>query len=108
MMLISAHARRLVEENARVRMDQEEYQREYDALAAEHEKLSRQMQDIEAQRKDKADRRRRIEVFLRMLEEQEECVGFDPYTFVVLVDRVVVEQDGKLDFYFRNGMNYTK
>ena len=108
MMLISAHARRLVEENARVRMDQEEYQREYDALAAEHEKLSRQMQDIEAQRKDKADRRRRIEVFLCMLEEQKECMMFEPYTFVALVDKVVVRQDGKLDFYFRNGMNYTK
>ena len=107
-MLIAARARRLVEENARVRRDQEEYQREYDVLAAEHEKLSRQIQEIEVQKKDKADRRRRIEVFLRMLEEQEECVGFDPYTFVALVDRVVVQQGGKLDFYFRNGMNYTK
>ena len=42
-MMISARARRLVEENARVRRDQEEYQREYDVLVAEHEKLSRQM-----------------------------------------------------------------
>ena len=105
---MAERVRKLVEENARVRRDQEEYQREYDALATEHEKLSRQIQEVEGQKKDKADRRRRIEMFLRMLEEQEECVGFDPYTFVVLVDRVVVEQDGKLDFYFRNGMNYTK
>ena len=105
---MAERVRKLVEENARVRRDQEEYQREYDALATEHEKLSRQIQEVEGQKKDKADRRRRIEMFRRMLEEQEECVGFDPYTFVVLVDRVVVEQDGKLDFYFRNGMNYTK
>ena len=98
--------RKLVEENAKVRRDQTEYQREYDALAAEHEKLSRQIQDVEAQKKDKSDRRRKIEVFLRILEEQEECVGFDPYTFVVLVDRVVVGQDRKLEFYFRNGMKY--
>ena len=107
-MLISARARRLVEENARVRRDQEEYQREYDALVAEHEKLSRQTQEVEAQRKNKADRRRRIEVFLRMLEEQAECMRFEPYTFVALVDKVVVRQNGKLDFCFRNGMNYTK
>ena len=104
-MLLSARARRLVEENARVRRDQDEYQREYDALAAEHEKLNRQMQDVEAQRKDKADRRRRIEVFLRMLEEQKECVRFDPYTFVTLVDKVIVGQNGKLVFVFRNGIN---
>ncbi len=104
--LTSARARRLVEENARVRRDQEEYQREYDALAAEHEKLSRQIQEVEAQRKDKADRRRRIEVFLCMFEEQEECIGFEPYTFVALVDKVVVGKDGKLEIIFRNGMKY--
>lgn len=105
-MMISARARRLVEENARVRRDQDEYQREYDALVAEHEKLSRQIQEVEAQRKDKADRRRRIEVFLCMFEEQEECIGFEPYTFVALVDKVVVGKDGKLDIIFRNGMKY--
>jgi len=105
-MMISARARRLVEENARVRRDQEGYQREYDVLVAEHEKLSRQMQEVEAQRKDKADRRRRIEVFLRMLEEQEECVVFDPYTFVALTDRVIVGQDRTLEFILRNGMKY--
>lgn len=105
---MAERVRKLVEENARVRRDQEEYQREYDALAAEHEKLSEKIRSVEEQKKDKADRRRRIEVFLRMLEEQAECMRFEPYTFVALVDKVVVRQDGKLNFCFRNGMNYTK
>lgn len=105
-MLISARARRLVEENARVRRDQEEYQREYDALVAEHEKLSEKIRSVEEQKKDKADRRRKVEIFLRMLEEQTECIGFEPYNFVALVDRVVVGQDRKLEFIFRNGMKY--
>ena len=97
--------RRLVEENARVRRNQEEYQQEYDALAAEHEKLSEKIRSIEEQKKDKSDRRRRIAVFLRMLDEQEECMRFDSYTFVALVDKVVVGQNGKLVFVFRNGIN---
>lgn len=105
-MLISARARRLVEENARVRRDQEEYQREYDALVAEHEKLSEKIRSVEEQKKDKADRRRKVEIFLRMLEEQTECISFEPYNFVALVDRVVVGQDRKLEFIFRNGMKY--
>ena len=103
---MAERVRKLVEENARVRRDQEEYQKEYDALAAEHEKLSRQIQDVEAQRKDKADRSRKIEVFLRMMEEQEECIVFDPYTFVALVDRVIVGQNGELEFIFRNGIKH--
>ena len=105
---MAERVRKLIEENARVRRNQEEYQREYEALVAEHEKLSQQIQDVEVQRKDKADRRRRIEVFLRMLEEQGECRRFEPYTFGALVNKVVVRQDGKLNFCFRNGMNYTK
>ena len=75
-------------------------------LVAEHEKLSRQMQEVDIQRKDKADRRRQIEVFLRMLAEQEECKRFDPYTFVALVDKVVVGQPRTLEFIFRNGRKY--
>ena len=103
---MAERVRKLVEENARVRRDQEEYQREYDALAAEHEKLSEKIRNVENQKKDKADRRRQIETFGKMLEKQEECVGFDPHTFVALVDKVVVGTDGELTFWFRNGMKY--
>ena len=103
---MAERVRKLVEENARVRRDQEEYQREYDALATEHEKLSEKIRSVEEQKKDKADRRRRIEVFLCMLEERKECVRFDPYTFVALVDKIVVGQDRKLGIIFRNGMKY--
>ena len=103
---MAERVRKLVEENARVRRDREEYQREYDALATEHEKLSEKIRSIEDQKKDKADRRRQIEVFLRMLEEQEKCLRFEPYTFVALVDKVVIRQDRKLEIIFRNGMKY--
>ena len=103
---MAERVRKLVEENAKVRRDQEEYQREYDVLAAEHERLSEKIRSVEEQKKDKADRRRRIEVFLRMMEEREECIVFDPYTFVALVDRVIVGQNGELEFIFRNGMNH--
>lgn len=103
---MAERVRKLVEENARVRRDQEEYQQEYDALAAEHEKLSEKIRSVEEQKKDKTDRRRKIEIFLRMFEEQKECVVFDPYAFVALIDKVTVGQDRTLEFIFRNGMKY--
>ena len=52
----------------------------------------------------KADRRQRIELFLHMLEEQKECVEFEPGVFVALIDKVVIQQDGRIEFCFRNGM----
>ncbi len=46
----------------------------------------------------------RIRIFLRMLEVQKECADFETGMFVALVDKVVIQQDGRIEFYFRNGM----
>ena len=104
---IAERVRKLVEENARVQMNQEEYQKEYNTLAEDYEEVSEKLRKIAAQKHDKADRRRKIEIFIRMLERQEECLDFDPFTFVALVDKVVVGKDRKLEFCFRNGMEYS-
>ena len=101
---MAARVRQLVEENARVQRDQDEFKEDYEALLAEHAKLSEKIQTIAEQKKDKAERRRRIEIFLHMLEEQKECAGFDPGSFVALVDKVIIQHDGHMEFYFRNGM----
>ena len=102
--VIAERLRKLVEVNAKARRDQAEYQREYDALAAEYERISKRIQTIEASQKDNKDYKRRIEVFMWMMTEQEEYEEFDPYTFVTLVEKVVVEQNGNLKFCFRNGI----
>lgn len=96
--------RQLVDENARVQRVQDEFKKDYEALLAEHAKLSEKIRTIAEQKKDKAERRRRIEIFLHMLEEQKECLGFEPGMFVALVDKVIIQHDGRLEFCFRNGM----
>ena len=101
---MAERVRQLVEENARAQRDQDEFKEDYEALLAEHARLSEKIQAIAEQKKDKAERRRRIELFLHMLEEQKECLGFEPGTFVALVDKVVIQHDGHMEFCFRNGM----
>ena len=39
-----------------------------------------------------------------MMEEQKECVGFELGAFVALVDNVIIQRDGCMEFCFRNGM----
>ena len=95
-----------MEENARVQRDQDEFKKDYEALLSEHARLSEKIQAIAEQKKDKAERRKRIELFLHMLEEQQECAGFEPGTFVALVDKVIIQRDGGMEFCFRNGMKY--
>ena len=101
---MAARVRQLVEENARVQRDQDEFKNDYEALLAEHAKLSEKIRTIAEQKKDKAERRRRTELFLHMMEEQKECAGFEPGTFVALVDKVILQHDGHMEFCFRNGM----
>ena len=101
---MAERVRQLVEENARVQRDQDEFKEDYEVLLAEHARLSEKIQLIAEQKKDMAERRQRIELFLHMLEEQKEYLGFEPGTFVALVDKVIIQHDGRMEFCFRNGM----
>ena len=101
---MAERVRQLVDENARVQRDQDEFKKDYEALIAEHATLSEKIRTIAEQKKDEAERRRRIELFLHMLEEQKECAGFEPGTFVALIDKVIIQHDGSMEFCFRNGM----
>ena len=75
---------------------------QYDRIAAAG--LSEKTQAIADRKKDKAERRRRIEIFLHMMEEQKECVCFEPETFMLMVDKVITQCDGCMAFCFRNWM----
>ena len=39
-----------------------------------------------------------------MLEEQKECVEFEPGTFVALEDKVIIQRDGGMEFRLKNEM----
>ena len=40
----------------------------------------------------------------KMMEEQKECLGFEPGMFVALVDKVIIQSDGDMEFQLKNGM----
>ena len=95
---------KLVEENARVRIDQIGYQREYNALANEYDRVNSRIQAMEDRYRDKEKCRRKLEIFLGLLENMESCEAFEPYAFATMVEKVIVGRDGRLEFYFRSGM----
>ena len=75
---------------------------QYDRITAA--RLSEKTQAIAERKRDKAERRRRIEIFLHMMEEQKEYVCFEPETFMLMVDKVITQRDGCMEFCFRNGI----
>ena len=104
--VIAERLRKLVEENARVRIERAEYQREYDRLVVEYDRINARIQTMEDRNRDKGKRRRKLEIFLGFLEKIEVCEAFEPYTFATMVEKAVVGCDGRLQFCFRNGMRY--
>lgn len=101
---VAERLRGLVEDNARICKNQMEYQREYDALVAEYDRVNSQIQAMENQNRNRERAKRKLEIFLGYLEKAEVCEAFEPYTFATLVEKVVVGRDGRLEFYFRSGM----
>lgn len=103
---IAERLRKLVEENARARIEQAEYLCEYDALTSEYDRVYSQIQAMEDRNRDKEKRRRKLEIFLALLEKVEVCEAFEPYTFATMVEKVIAGSDGRLQFCFRDGMRY--
>ena len=110
-LLLNERIRRLVNDNARTEMDQEEYRREYDALSAQYRQATDRIREIDEELCSREARKKQIVLFLRMFEKQEADVEFDAGAFVAMVKRVVIRQriEGKsieLAFELRSGQVY--
>lgn len=76
--------------------------REYDA---KYEELQGRIDELEAAKRERQDRVKRFEIFIRALEKQHgELAEFDDSVWLAVIDTVTVTPDGKLVFRFVNGM----
>jgi len=110
LILLGEHIRRLVNENARMEIDQAEYQKGYDRLSMEYGQVTDRIEEIDEELRSREMRKKQIELFLRMFERQEIDAEFDAGTFVAMVERVVVQQlkSGviELEFFLWIGEKY--
>ena len=101
--------RELVTQNTRKSMDQEAFQKQYDELAAQHEKLTGKISALQQEKDSKECRARKIQLFMNRLAEQEACLDFDPTLFTIMVDKVIVsgtKQEPTLTFVLQDGSEH--
>ncbi len=106
---IELKMRELVGENARAPHHQDSFQDQYEQMSSRFEELSRKIAVAQTAKNDKTFRMKRITLFMKMLSEQKECLGFDPAVFIAFVEKVIVS--GKRDsilltFVLRDGSEY--
>ena len=107
---LAQRIRGLVNENAKTKMSDDEFNQEYGKLVSHYERLSDRIAVIQKEKDEKDYRAKRISLFIRMLAEQEECMDFDPALFTAFVERVVVsgiKKDVRLTFVMRDGEEYS-
>lgn len=108
--IVSELTRKLIAENATTVMQQDEYNRRYDALAQRYrdaEDRAQQLQNQKVTRRFQADV---IESFMNEIRAFDDSfpVQYSDRLWLNLIDRVTFYEDGRLVFRFKNGTEITE
>ena len=108
--IVSELTRKLIAENATTVIQQDEYNRRYDALAQRYrdaEDRAQQLQNQKVTRRFQADV---IESFMNEIRAFDNSlpVQYSDRLWLNLIDRVTVYEDGRLVFRFKNGTEITE
>lgn len=97
-----------IRENARVALNQDEYNSRYQALCERHDAIQARMEATESEIKRRRLRRTDIDRFIGdMMRQPEIITTFDPILWSTMVERVTVYSKMDVRFTFRNGTEIT-
>ena len=91
-----------IKENARVALDQAEYEKRYNGLVERFDKANERLEEIKAQIAERQARGQQIEMFLKDLEKVGVVKEFDDDLFLSLVERIEVGRE-KVVVRFKDG-----
>ena len=93
----------LIYENSRKPMDQDEYNQKYNFYTDRYETTKDKLASAKEKKQDLIVRMDKIRIFIDNLKNHSKGISeFDERLWYVLVDKIVVYEDGKVEFKFRN------
>lgn len=93
----------LIYENSRKAMDQDKYNQKYDFYNERYEKIKNKLSKAEEKKQDLKARKDKIAIFINDLKENNKIISeFDERLWYAIVEKVVVNVDGTIDFIFKN------
>jgi hypothetical protein len=105
---LETDTRALIDRNARIPMNQDDYLKEYETLASAHKEKTEALHALAEQRINLESRKQMCRVFLDELKSQYTALAeFDEPLWNLLVESVTVHA-GRLVFAFKNGMEIEK
>lgn len=103
--LLEEQIQALIMQNARISMDQEKYQEEFDELVERHRKVKQEYEEQALASKQDIGRVAQIDYFINTLEEMDAPVTeFDDQLWISMVDHVVVHSKDDIRVVYRDGI----
>lgn len=104
--VVSELMRKCVEENAHTALNQIDYQQRYNTLVERFENARMRLKKINTERIKRAAKRAHINSFIETLEHSNRLLtDFDEDVWCAIIDKVIVEKNGRLIFQFKDGSN---
>ena len=102
--IVTEMIQQCINENAKVALNQEEYQKRYDGLVQRFNTTKANLETVSAALNDKVTRRKTMEQFLLDLKKQDKLLtDFDPLLWRSLVEYVDSKDKDDVHFIFKNG-----
>ena len=102
--ILEDRAEAMRKENAITPADQEEYRKKYDKLYIRHEKIVTELKAIQEQIKRKNSQKESINYFVENYKKAPDLIKeWDEKLWNMVVEKVIVYKDGKLEFVFFSG-----
>ncbi len=94
----------LVAQNSRSVINQNEYNDKYESLKERYDKINEKLSKLESLKLETKMRKSKAEIFVENLKQQS-CLltEFDERLWYSLIEKVVVNTDGSMNFEFKNG-----
>ncbi|MFA9423806.1 MAG: recombinase family protein, partial [Sedimentibacter sp.] len=103
--LLEGSLEKLVAENTRIPMDQNEYNTKYNGFATRYNSLQKRQQEISVEIAKLTGRKNQIIVFVRELRNQEHLLrDFDESLWCSTLNAMIIKSDQKVVFQFKDGM----
>ena len=96
-------AEECIKENAHVALDQDEYQKRYDALVARFDKAKARHTEVTDLIAECTARRHQIETYLRELRNREPLTEFRETDWLAMVDYIIVHNKKDIRVTFKDG-----
>ena len=102
--VVSELVSQCVNENARKKLPQEAYAKKYNSLVKRYEKAEKRLHIAIAERKERINKEREMQVFIETLNNKPESIeSFDEELWITLVEKVAVHHNRHYEVYFKNG-----